>query len=99
MTSSMLRRAAAALSWLAWCAAHGASARRSRAVLPGKPQPLPRAAAAIACAGVFAPWSDARTIWAMLTSSWMNLLLLSIPVGIVSGFREMNPTLVFVSVS
>ena len=49
-------------------------------------------------AGVFAPVDDAKAVWAMLTSSWMNLLLVCIPLGIVSGIMKMNPTLVFVSV-
>lgn len=50
-------------------------------------------------AGLFAPKSDCIAIWAMLTSSWINLLLLAIPLGIVSGLYEMDPTLVFISVS
>lgn len=47
--------------------------------------------------GLFSPKSDAKAIWAMITASWMNLLLFAIPVGIVAGMRGMNATLVFVS--
>lgn len=47
--------------------------------------------------GIFAPKTDAKAIWAMLTASYMNLMLFCIPLGIVSGYLGWNPTLVFVS--
>lgn len=50
-------------------------------------------------AGIFAPKTDASAIWSMVKASWMNILLLCIPLGLVAGFKEMNPTLVFLAVS
>ena len=48
---------------------------------------------------MFAPGSDAKAVWHMLTSSFINLMLISLPIGIWAGVTGANPTLIFVAVS
>eukprot|EP00887_Chlorella_sp_A99_P002319 scaffold10.g2319.t1 len=48
--------------------------------------------------GVYAPLSDAKKLFSMVASSWLNLLLLCIPAGITAGVLRASPTLVFVLV-
>jgi uncharacterized membrane protein SirB2 len=45
--------------------------------------------------GNFAPRTDAAAVWHMLTSSYLNLMLISLPIGIWAGITGANPTLVF----
>ena len=47
---------------------------------------------------MFAPRSDAKAVWHMLTSSVINLMLISLPIGIWAGLTAANPTLIFVAV-
>jgi hypothetical protein len=49
-------------------------------------------------AGRFAPAADAAAVWNMLTSSWLNLLLICLPIGIWAGWAKHNALLVFVMV-
>ena len=53
----------------------------------------------LAAAGLFAPRSDGRKVLAMVTSSWLNLLLFCLPAGITTGVMGLSPTAVFVLVS
>ncbi|KAL6778899.1 CAX1 [Auxenochlorella protothecoides x Auxenochlorella symbiontica] len=46
--------------------------------------------------GVWSPGSDARCIGLMLVSSYINVLLACIPVGILAGALGWSPTLVFI---
>lgn len=48
--------------------------------------------------GVWSPGSDARCIGLMLVSSYINVLLACIPVGILAGALGWSPTLVFIMV-
>ncbi|PSC71917.1 calcium proton exchanger [Micractinium conductrix] len=45
--------------------------------------------------GMWAPRGDAKAVWHMLTSSFLNIMLLALPLGIWAGMKEGNPTLVF----
>ena len=45
----------------------------------------------------WAPASDARTVWRMLTASWLNVLLVCLPVGVAAGALRLNATLVFLT--
>ena len=45
--------------------------------------------------GKWAPVSDARHMWHMIYSSYLNVLLLAIPIAIFAGITEMSPVLVF----
>ena len=49
-------------------------------------------------AGAFAPRTDARAVWHMLTSSFLNTLLICMPIGIWAGATGASPTLVFSAV-
>lgn len=92
MCNGMLQRA-----WHAWgCVQVSPPFRR----LQSPPTDLHRLhAPRYSSAGMFSPWSDATAVWSMLTASWLDLLLLSVPLGLVSGHLGCNPTLVFISVS
>lgn len=46
---------------------------------------------------MFAPLSDLSHLGSMLLSSYLNVLLLAIPVGLTAGALGANPTLVFVA--
>lgn len=43
--------------------------------------------------------TDAKALWGLLTGSWLNLLLLVVPVGWIVHFCHLNSVLVFVLVS
>ncbi|KAI3431863.1 hypothetical protein D9Q98_010614 [Chlorella vulgaris] len=43
----------------------------------------------------FAPVTDARAVGRMLTASWLNLLLICLPVGLWAGLTQGDPGLVF----
>lgn len=45
--------------------------------------------------GTFAPRTDARAVWHMLTSSFLNILLICMPIGIWAGATGASPNLVF----
>lgn len=45
--------------------------------------------------GNFAPRADARAVWHMISSSYMNVMLICLPIGIWAGITEANPTLIF----
>lgn len=45
---------------------------------------------------VRAPSSFVRLTWATLASNYVNVLLVTVPVGIVMGALDMNPTAVFI---
>ncbi|PSC67539.1 manganese resistance 1 [Micractinium conductrix] len=47
--------------------------------------------------GMLAPPSDAKALFHMLTSSWLAVLLLGLPLGMWAGMTGGNPTFVFVS--
>lgn len=49
-------------------------------------------------AGMWAPGTDAKAVWHMLTSSFLNLMLIALPLGIWAGATEASPTLVFSAV-
>jgi hypothetical protein len=49
-------------------------------------------------AGNFAPRADARAVWHMISSSYMNVMLICLPIGIWAGITEANPTLIFTMV-
>ena len=64
------------------------SLTRRRHSRPASPRP----------AGMLAPPSDAKALFHMLTSSWLAVLLLGLPLGMWAGMTGGNPTFVFVSV-
>ena len=47
---------------------------------------------------MYAPRTDLLNVWHMLTSSWINLMLVALPVGLWAGHAGADPTLVFVAV-
>ena len=53
--------------------------------------------------GMFAGWipgrNDAKALLGLLTSSWLNLMLLVVPVGWICHFCHVNSIVVFVLVS
>ena len=53
---------------------------------PNVPKPVP---------GFWSPRSDAHYMWHMIMGSFLNVLLLAIPIGIVSGALHYSPSLVF----
>lgn len=46
-------------------------------------------------AGIFNPLQDLCSLWILLKSSFLNILLVFIPLGIVAGELEWQPALVF----
>ena len=50
-------------------------------------------------AGLLAPLSDAKAIWGLLVSSYMNVFLISIPLGFLAHFLSWGAVPVFVLVS
>ena len=50
----------------------------------------------------FAGWipgkTDAKALYGLLTSSWLNLMLLVVPVGWICHFCHVNSVVVFVTV-
>lgn len=65
------------------------------AALRARARPLCRPTCA---AGAWAPRSDARAVWHMLTSSLLNVMLVCMPLGIWAGWAGASPTLVFTAV-
>ena len=49
-------------------------------------------------AGWIAPRSDAKAVFRLFTSSWMNVLLLTIPFGWLAYFLQWNAMAIFVLV-
>jgi len=51
----------------------------------------------------FAGWipgkTDAKALYGLLTSSWLNLMLLVVPVGWICHFCHVNSIVVFILVS
>ena len=50
------------------------------------------------CAGWIPGKTDAKALWGLLTGSWLNLLLIVVPIGWVVHFCHLNAVLVFVLV-
>jgi len=52
---------------------------------------------------LFAGWipgkTDAKALYGLLTSSWLNLMLLVVPVGWICHFCHVNSIVVFILVS
>lgn len=48
---------------------------------------------------MWAPVEDAKAVGHMLISSWLNLLLVFLPIGVWAGLSGGDPTLVFTAVS
>lgn len=51
------------------------------------------------CTGWIPGKTDAKALWGLLTSSWLNLLLLVVPIGWAVHFAHLNSILVFCLVS
>lgn len=51
------------------------------------------------CAGWIPGKTDAKALWTLVTSSWLNLLILVVPVGWAVHFAGLNSILVFCLVS
>lgn len=54
---------------------------------------------ACCCAGWVPGRADAKALYGLLTSSWLNLLLLAVPIGWACHFAHVNSVAVFVTVS
>ena len=42
-------------------------------------------------AGIVSLTGDTKAVWGLLTSSWLNLLLLSVPLGYAAHFLNWSP--------
>ncbi|KAL4448639.1 hypothetical protein ABPG75_005858 [Micractinium tetrahymenae] len=70
---------------------HGGSAQGWPVQAPQRPLLAPGAS----LLGMCAPLEDAKAVGHMLTSSWLNLLLVFLPIGLWAGLSGGNPSLVF----
>jgi hypothetical protein len=50
-------------------------------------------------AGMFSPKTDGKAVWHMLTSSFLNLMLICLPIGLWAGLTSAAPGLIFSMVS
>ena len=83
----------------AWPAAAGrAECRRKKCVCTMLPARVLTACPAPPPAGNFSPRTDAKAVWHMLTSSYLNIMLICLPIGLWAGITGANPTLIFTMV-